>query len=212
MFQPRRAWDLYNCRSLQNHELPQMPVPYTNFGAPRMNYRLLTSTILLAGLTACSDANSGAPAEGTFSSTVDGVRFSGSPMVYFPRNTALIQDGDGGKLLVIHLVSFKGSDPQQTNFKWNFYLPVKTGRYTLTHDIEDSCNCHVTVENSDFLLYAPGEFAVDVQTLNADHVVVTFSGTLTLRDDYRVGHPNAKPQLVLTGGKLDVPITQPAAP
>jgi hypothetical protein len=173
-----------------------------------MNYRLLTSTVLLAGLTACSDASSGAPAEGTFSSTVDGARFSGSPMVYFPRNTALIQDGDSGKLLVIHLVSFQGSDPQQTNFKWNFYLPVKTGHYTLTHATEDSCNCHVTVENSDFLLYAPGELAVDVQTLNADHVVATFSGTLALRDDYRVGHPNAKSQLVLTDGKLDVPITQ----
>lgn len=175
-----------------------------------MNYRLLICAVMLAGLTACSDANSGAPAEGTFSSTVDGAHFSGSPMVYFPRNIALIQEGDSGKLLVIHLVSFKGTDPQQTNFKWSFYLPIKTGHYTLTRATEDSCNCHVTVENSDFLLYAPGEFAVDVQTLNADHVVASFSGTLTLRDDYRVGHPNAKYQLVLTDGKLDVPITQSA--
>lgn len=177
-----------------------------------MIHRLLTSTVLLAVLTACSSATSGAPAEGTFASSVDGVRFSGSPMVYFPRNTAQIQDGDNGKLLVIHLVSFNGSDPQQTNFKWNFYLPVKTGHYTLTHSTEDSCNCHVTVENSDFLLYAPGELAVNVLTLNADHVVATFSGTLTLRDDYRVGHPNAKLQLALTDGRLDVPIIQAAAP
>jgi hypothetical protein len=185
-----------------------MPALFINPGKPFMNHRLLTSTVLLAVLTACSNATSGAPTEGTFASTVDGARFSGSPMMYFPRNTALIQEGDNGKLLVIHLVSFKGSDPQQTNFKWNFYLPVKTGRYALTHATEDSCNCHVTVENSDFLLYAPGELAVDVQTLNADHVVATFSGILTLRDDYRVGHPNAKPQLALTDGKLDVPITE----
>ena len=58
-----------------------------------MYYRLLISAVMLAGLSACSDASSGAPTEGTFSSTVDGARFSGSPMVYFPRNIALIQNG-----------------------------------------------------------------------------------------------------------------------
>jgi hypothetical protein len=175
-----------------------------------MNYRLLICAGALAAQTACSGANSGAPAEGTFSASVDGVHFSSSPLVYFPRNIAFIQDAEGGKLLVIHLVSFEGVDPQQTHFKWSFYLPLKTGHYTLTHATEDSCNCHVTLENSDFLLYAPGDFAVDVQALNADHVAATFSGTLTLREDYRVGHPHAKSELVLTDGKLDVPITQSA--
>jgi hypothetical protein len=171
-----------------------------------MNYLMPLSAVMAASLIASWDASSGSLAEGTFAATIDGTKYADSPMVYSRRNTAAIQDVGTGRLLVIKLMAFEKAHPERPEYVWNFYLPPRTGQYTLTPASEDRCDCHMTLENADFLQYSPGALNVDVQTLDAMHVVARFSGTLTLRAEYKVGHREAKPQLTLTNGTLDIPM------
>ena len=171
-----------------------------------MKYRVPLSALLAAILVARSDASSGTLAEGTFAATIDGAKYENSPMGYFPRNTAAVQDAGPGRRLVIKLMAFEKARPERPEYVWNFYLPPRTGQYTLTAANEDRCECHMTLENGDFLQYSPEALNVNVQTLDARHVVASFSGTVTLRAEYKVGHPEAKPHLTLTNGALDIPM------
>jgi hypothetical protein len=68
----------------------------------------------------------------------------------------------------------------------------------------------MTLENGDFLQYSPGALNADVQTPDALHLVARFFGTLPLRAEYKVGHPEAKPHLTLTNGALDIPLRRPS--
>src|SRR5665213_2644149 len=128
-----------------------------------MRYLVRLAAVMAAILIACSDASSGTLAEGTFAATIDGAKYVDSPMVYFPRNTAVIQDVGTGRLLVIKLVAFEKAHPERPQYVWNFYLPPRTGQYTLTPANEDRCDCRMTLENGDFLQYSPGALNVDVQ-------------------------------------------------
>ena len=171
-----------------------------------MNARVLLRTAFTCILAGCANASSGGLSDGTFTSTVDGIRYVGSPMVYFPRNTAVIQDVGNARLLVIKLMAFEKVHSERATYVWNFSLPAIAGRYTITAANEDACECHMTLESSNFLQYTPGSVQMNVQILDAMHVVASFSGTLRLGEEYKVGHPEAKPQLTMADGDLDIPI------
>jgi len=172
-----------------------------------MKINKLSAAVFAALSIACSGTASAGSGDGVFSATIDGVKIVGTSPPAPLRNTAEVLPIDNGQQeLLINLAAFKDASLRNTTYTLVFNFPVKTGIYTVTEKNEDDCGCHLTLENSAFIQYRGGSITVNIQSLTSARVIATFSGTLTLNDSYKPRHPEAKAQVVISDGKLDIPV------
>jgi hypothetical protein len=160
----------------------------------------LFATLVFAGCSSVSGKNAGQEGGGTgnasFSALVDGTNFSSNTGTD-NLNAAFHMKGEDKHLF------FMLCDPDNPVQKLNFDVPAKVGSTTVAILPKYAFEGYV---NKDFAAYDDDGVTITINSISDTRVSGTFSGTYKAEGNY----PKAKPSVVVTDGKFDIPFSTSA--
>ncbi|HVU58056.1 MAG TPA: hypothetical protein VHD83_23505 [Puia sp.] len=168
----------------------------------RLFFQLLCLFTAASMTTSCGNSSSAAKAgnpDASFSCVLDGKTISGKGTDQNINAAFHLTGDDKGQIF------FRLSDPDNTNEKFMFQVPGKTGATTFTNSPTYSYSGYM---NADMASYTDDPVTVTITSISATRVSGTFSGKYSWQKG--TGSGNAKPSVEVTDGKFDIPFSTSA--